>query len=79
MRMMQQYGFVLPGGNPADRIAFSALDTERCCSEDLFICSVKPTILIHTCEDQCILGIYNSLGMQLLCLCVGVTDIRVVA
>lgn len=33
MRMMQLYGFVLPGGNPADRVTFK--EPLRCtCSPD---------------------------------------------
>ena len=43
MRMMQQYGFVLSNGNPADRVAFSALDTERCGSEDIDVPSSPPS------------------------------------
>ena len=76
MRMMQQYGFVLPGGNPADRIAFSALDTERCCSEGLFICRQAHHPL-GTCE-ACSSSACNSLDMAAV-LIVGMTDIRVFA
>ena len=76
MRMMQQYGFVLPGGNPADRIAFSALDTERCCSQGLSICRQAHHPL-GTCE-ACSFSACNSLDMAAV-LIVGMSDIRVVA
>ena len=76
MRMMQQYGFVLPGGNLADRVAFSALDTERCCSEGLSICCQAHHPL-GTCE-ACSSSACNSLDMAAVLIAV-MTDIRVVA
>ena len=76
MRMMQQYGFVLPGGNPADRVAFSGLDTERCCSEGLLMCREAHHPL-RTCE-ACSSSACNSLDMAAV-LIVGMTDICVVA